>query len=147
MNHEQGQSLMSIPDMNDISGFVGRWRNEQGSEMVLRKDNEIISGKYITAVGDDRVVGTQHDLIGRANGDLIGFVVTWPASESMTAWVGRLVCKTGEADTIHTVWHLVRKFVKEQPQRLAQPWESFLTYTSIFTRIREPDIDNAVSRL
>jgi hypothetical protein len=119
------------------SVFTGRWRNERGSEMVLRQDGNAISGVYVSRVGDEKALGREQELTGFATGELIGFVVCWSASESLTSWVGRLV--RGDANwTLHTVWHLGRQWLEGEPRRGAEVWETFLTNTSVFTKISGP---------
>lgn len=102
--------------------------------MVLRQDGNAISGVYISRVGNDEAVGREHELAGFATGELIGFVVCWPASESLTSWVGRLV-RSDASCAIHTVWHLGRQRLEGDPGREAALWETFLTNTSVFTKI------------
>ena len=114
--------------------FAGRWVNDQGSAMELRQDGPAISGAYVTRIGDDRSTERRHDLVGMATGPMIGFVVAWPASGSVTSWAGRLVTAADGSQAIHTVWHLARSRVPGDPPRDAAPWESFLTYASVFRR-------------
>jgi hypothetical protein len=73
-----------------------------------------------------------------ATGDLVGFVVSWPAVNSLTCWAGRLVHQKlpdGEIWALHTVWHLARQDVAGDPPREAAVWETFLTNSSVFQRI------------
>ncbi len=114
--------------------FTGRWVNDQGSVMELRQDGTAVSGAYVTRIGDDKSTERRHDLVGLATGPMIGFVVAWPASISVTSWAGRLVTAADGTAAIHTVWHLARGRVPGEPPRDPAPWESFLTYTSIFRR-------------
>ena len=114
--------------------FTGRWVNDQGSAMELRQDGTAVAGAYVTRIGDDRSTKRRHDLVGMAAGPMIGFVVAWPASDSVTSWAGRLVTAADGTRSIHTVWHLARARVPGDPSRDAAPWESFLTYASVFRR-------------
>ena len=88
--------------------FSGTWRNDQGSGMELHQEGDIITGVYITKIGNDLVVEKRHPLIGRTVGPLIGLIVTWPAASSITSWTGRLVTDAAGQRSIHTVWHLGR---------------------------------------
>lgn len=117
--------------------FTGRWVNDQGSSMVLQEHDGAISGFYITRIGNDDVQEKQHPLVGCTTGPLIGFVVSWPAASSLTSWAGRLVTDASGQATIHTVWHLARERVAGDPPRPAQPWETFLTYSSVFRKVSE----------
>jgi hypothetical protein len=114
--------------------FSGRWINDQGSSMILREQDGAVTGVYITRIGHDDVVEKQHPLVGQATGRVIGFVVRWPMAGSVTSWSGCLVTDATGAPAIHTVWHLARERVPGDPPRQAQPWESFLTYTSVFRK-------------
>lgn len=122
--------------------FAGRWRNDQGSAMELRQDGDAITGDYITRIGDDRVVEKRHPLVGRAAGGVIGFVVSWGAASSVTSWAGKLMTDAEGGQSIHTVWHLARDNIAGDPPRPAQPWETFLTYASVFRKVAaEPGPD------
>ena len=117
--------------------FTGHWVNDQGSAMELRQDGAAVTGAYVTRIGDDRSTERRHDLVGLATGSTIGFVVAWPASGSVTSWVGRLVTAPDGTAAIHTVWHLARAHAPGDPTRELAPWESFLTYTSVFRRTED----------
>ncbi len=88
--------------------FTGHWINDQGSVMELHQDGTTITGVYVTRIGSDKVVEQRHTLVGQATGALIGFVVAWPASGSLTSWAGRMVTGPDGAQAIHSVWHLAR---------------------------------------
>jgi hypothetical protein len=120
----------------------GRWRNERGSEMILRQRDHGISGEYITHIGDDRARDRSAPLVGMVTGALVRFVVSWPAAKSLTSWTGRLVHERraeGETWTLHTVWHLARQEVAGDPPREAAVWETFLTNCSVFERIGDEE--------
>jgi len=123
--------------------FTGQWVNDQGSAMELRQDGNTISGFYVTRIGSDKVVEQRHALLGQATGPLIGFVVAWTASGSLTSWAGRMVIGPDGGQAIHAVWHLARAQVPGNPPRDAAPWETFLTYTSVFRRAPGRDAANA----
>ena len=116
--------------------FAGRWVNERGSGMILEQDGSRISGEYVTRLGHDAVAGNGHPVVGFANGTTIGFVVGWPAANSVTSWSGRLEIDAQGSATLHTVWHLVRSLSGEPPQPL-EVWESFLTNSSVFRKLGE----------
>lgn len=118
--------------------FQGRWVNDQGSVMELVQEGTAITGAYLTRIGNDKVVEQRHALVGQATGALIGFVVAWHASGSLTSWAGRLVTGPDGSQTIHTVWHLARGRIAGDPPRDAAPWETFLTYSSVFRREAVP---------
>lgn len=119
--------------------FAGLWSNERGSEMVLRQRGSRIAGEYITRIGDARVVERKLPLVGMANGELVGFVVAWPGTSSLTSWAGRLVEQVDDAGnaihSLHTIWHLARQELNGDDPRPAAMWETFLTDTSVFIRV------------
>lgn len=116
--------------------FAGTWVNDRGSAMILEQDGNRISGRYVTRIGHDAVAGNEHPLTGFANDTTIGFVVGWPAVDSVTSWAGRIEVDAEGDATLHTLWHLVRASSGE-PSRSLQVWESFLTNSSAFRRRRE----------
>lgn len=118
--------------------FTGTWVNDRGSAMVLEQKGNRVSGSYVTRLGHEAVAGDEHPVVGLANGTTIGFVVGWPAADSVTSWAGRLEMDAEGNATLHTLWHLVRS-VSGDPPRALQVWESFLTNSSAFRRAREPD--------
>lgn len=113
--------------------FAGKWVNERGSAMILEQQGDRISGRYVTRIGHDDVAGNDHPIVGIANGSAIGFVVAWPAAESVTTWAGRLETDALGNAALHTVWHLVRR-VSGDPPRALNVWESFLTNSSVFRK-------------
>jgi hypothetical protein len=115
--------------------FAGTWVNERGSAMVLEQEEHRIFGRYLTRLGHDAVQGDEHPIVGFASGTTIGFVVGWPAADSVTSWAGRLEADADGNATLHTVWHLARS-VSGDPPRALQVWESFLTNSSMFRRQR-----------
>jgi hypothetical protein len=117
--------------------FSGTWVNERGSVMILEQQDEAISGRYLTQIGNDKVARKEHALVGLANGTTIGFVVSWPAALSLTSWAGRLEIDPQGVQRIHTVWHLVRAASNADPSQTVEVWESFLTNSSVFTRMHE----------
>ncbi len=104
--------------------------------MSLTQSGSQIIGVYRTRVGDDRVLMEDHALVGATVGELIGFVVAWQGTNSLTSWAGRLVQLDKNTQQIHTVWHLVRESDDGIPPRRLEPWECFQTYSAVFTRIR-----------
>lgn len=119
--------------------FAGTWVNERGSAMVLEQEENRISGRYLTRLGNDAVTGDAHPVAGFASGSTIGFVVGWPAADSVTSWVGRIETDADGDATLHTVWHLVRSTTGDPPRAL-QVWESFLTNSSVFRRPRAGEV-------
>jgi hypothetical protein len=108
--------------------------------MVLLQDGSNLSGVYITNVGDERAVQREATLVGLTTGELVGFVVCWPDSSSLTSWAGRLVRNEeaeGPSHSLHTVWHLARQHVGGEPPHVTEIWETFLTYGSIFKKIAD----------
>lgn len=120
---------------NDGLMFAGTWVNERGSAMVLEQEEGRISGRYVTRLGHEVVTEDLHPVVGLANGSTIGFVVGWPAADSVTSWAGRVETDAEGNATLHTVWHLVRA-TSGDPPRALQVWESFLTNSSVFRRAR-----------
>jgi hypothetical protein len=121
----------------------GKWRNERGSEMLLRLEGLNISGTYTTRIGDDRAKDIDVPLVGLASGELVGFVVCWPEASSLTSWAGRLVRDEGpdgETWSLHTVWHFARQELPGDPPRTTQVWDTFLTNSSVFRKIRDKTV-------
>jgi hypothetical protein len=115
----------------------GRWRNDRGSEMILRQKDQQILGEYITRIGDDRARDSSAPLVGFATGELVGFVVCWPGTASLTSWTGRLFQEQGPQGPVwklHAAWHLAREEVGDPPRKTGM-WETFLTNVSVFERI------------
>lgn len=116
---------------------LGRWVNVEGSELELVDvDGIVVRGTYTTRPGDPRSVGRPHPLVGTTVLDLVGFSVAWPDSRSLTSWTGRRVVALDrllgrEVETLRTVWHLARL---GEPDKPAQPFETFLTNATVFYR-------------
>jgi hypothetical protein len=119
--------------------FLGTWTNQHGSVLEIMSIDPVsglIKGSYRTAVGNREAQGT-HELTGYVKDKLIGFSVSYAASESVCCWTGRL-----ESDgCIYTLWQLVgaKTFRKDEdsgqigivPSAL---WEAFHAQADIFKR-------------
>jgi hypothetical protein len=83
----------------------GDWRNQLGSQLhLVAGEDGSLSGTYHSGTGDP--IAEVHPLAGRvdlcwATGTaVLGFVVSWPAAHSVTAWSGRFEPVTGEIEAI-----------------------------------------------
>lgn len=114
-----------------MANVDGLWRNSEGSCVYLRSDQSHLNGWYATRVGSSAALGKRHRLVGLVERDLIGFVVAWHGSNSITSWAGRVVQTPDGKRTIQTLWHLARG-EKGDPPTPTAPWETFLTNASAF---------------
>jgi hypothetical protein len=115
-------------------GLEGVWYNELGSQMTLSVDGAVITGTYMTAVGDAQ---GQYPLYGAANsnpssfGQAVGWVVAWVNdsgdADSVTAWSGQYQQIDG-GDTLTAMWLLT----SETPA--AEDWASTQVGQDVFTR-------------
>ncbi|MDA8310478.1 MAG: avidin/streptavidin family protein [Actinomycetota bacterium] len=86
--------------------IVGTWRSELGSELELHDTDGFLSGRYLSAVGASR---RSQPLIGFCtppSGEgavVLGFVVRWSDTGSVTSWTGRYDTGT---DELHLTWVL-----------------------------------------
>lgn len=86
--------------------IAGTWRSELGSELELHNTDGFLSGRYLSAVGT--LHGSQ-PLIGfctppTGTGTVVlGFVVRWSDTGSVTSWTGRYDAAT---DELHMTWVL-----------------------------------------
>jgi hypothetical protein len=109
----------------------GLWVNEGGSQLHLEISGKSVSGFYITAAKRP-VPGKQYPIIGWANEDLIGFVVAWEESHSLTSWCGRYTIDGDGRECIKTVWHLGRLY-EDSSYTIENPvWSSFITNTNTY---------------
>ena len=84
----------------------GRWHNQLGSELVLDAGADgSLHGTYRTATGAGQgTTASVHGSCGPAGGGegaLVGFVVSWPTVQALTAWCGRY---RSVDDTIEASW-------------------------------------------
>jgi hypothetical protein len=109
--------------------FSGSWANELGSTMTITAQGSQVTGTYQSAVsgGGGPVTGT---LQGYANGDLISFVVLWPAA-AITAWVGQLVPSAGP-EILQTLWQMTTNTAEgDEPAGI---WNSIYAGADQFVR-------------
>jgi hypothetical protein len=94
------------PAARVLHTVVGSWRSELGSELELHNTDGFLTGRYASAVG------TVHDpqpLIGFCTPPsgrgtvVVGFVVRWPATGSLTTWTGRY---DSDTDRMNMTWVL-----------------------------------------
>ena len=136
MRHEEAlriaQSRENKPGpASGAAAWLGRWKNQIGSEMNLTIAGQDVMGTYTSASsassGGGPITG---QLKGYVAGDLISFLVIWPRG-SMTAWTGQLV-DDENAPRIKTLWHLVTDVPDaDEPKRL---WTSTFAGADEFTR-------------
>jgi hypothetical protein len=94
--------------MPPLRGLLSLRRVQLGSEMVISTNRTDITGTYKTAVGDPDAQ-TELPLKGTLHYPLISFVVDFPKSDSVCAWVGRFeeVNKNDQSELIlRTIWVL-----------------------------------------
>jgi Avidin family len=88
------------------SPVAGLWLNELGSRLMLDEPvDNALSGTYASSVGVTRDPQplTGYCLRQRDGSAVIGFVVHWPAADSLATWTGRF--KPGD-DRILAEWIL-----------------------------------------
>jgi hypothetical protein len=106
----------------------GTWRNELGSELTLTEEaGGTLAGSYRSGVGGTlalrHVTGTS---VRHADGSaVVGFVVSWPSTDSLAVWIGRY--EPG-ADQIVTTWLL------EAGSTEATAWRATLHGGDVFCR-------------
>ena len=89
-------------------GLSGTWHNELGSRLILTAGLEgHLTGAYAPGVGESPeerpLTGFWHQAAPGAP-TVVGFVVAWPASHSLTTWAGR---HDPGSDSISASWLLV----------------------------------------
>ncbi|HVC13956.1 MAG TPA: avidin/streptavidin family protein [Acidimicrobiales bacterium] len=86
--------------------LTGTWRSELGSELELHNTDGFLSGRYRSAVG---TVQASRPLIGFCTPPtgtgtaVLGFVVCWSETGSVTSWTGRY---DSDTDRLHLTWVL-----------------------------------------
>ena len=84
----------------------GSWRSELGSQLELHNTEGFLTGRDISAVGSDRC---PQALFGQCTQPMstgtviLGFVVCWTGSSSLTTWTGRY---DGATDRLNLHWVL-----------------------------------------
>ena len=88
------------------STVAGTWHSELGSELELHNTDGFLTGRYTSAVGSVR---DPEPLLGfctppsGAGTVVVGFVVRWPVTGSLTTWAGRY---DSETDELSMTWVL-----------------------------------------
>ena len=112
-----------------------------GSELHLLVNDEKAEGFYITKVTS---LEQRSPITGWVNGELIGFVVSWKESYSLTSWCGRYVRESDDRECIKTAWHLGHLF-EDASKTIPNPvWSTFITNTSHFYYAHPLDESGAV---
>ncbi len=109
----------------------GIWINEGGSQLHLALEGNKVTGHYITAAKRP-VQNKPYPITGWINGDLIGFVVAWEDSHSLTSWCGRYTVEKDGRECIKTVWHLGRMFEDAIYTTENPVWSTFITNTNTY---------------
>lgn len=120
-----------VTDMAELPAgrLNGVWSNELDSQMVIECHLDgTLSGRYQSSVG---VEGEEQPLTGYVdtapeNGvAVLGFLVAWPASHSVTVWSGRYDI---DEDVITATWLLCGEVDRHNV------WRSTLVGCDLFTR-------------
>ena len=122
--------------------LTGRWRNEQGSEMVLELSGTgALSGRYRSAVG--RVSPDNwYPVAGFSSGDQVGFCVHWARPSGRASAAASVSCMVGEhtvvngVDELRVTWLLERNVPDER--EAADLWSAVTTGSSMFRRPPAP---------
>ena len=109
----------------------GVWINEGGSQLHLQVNDKLVGGFYITAAKRP-VAGKQYPITGWTNEELIGFVVAWEESHSLTSWCGRYTVDLEGRECIKTVWHLARLYEDANYTVENKIWSTFITNTNTY---------------
>lgn len=98
------RQALSVPEL--LHALDGTWSNALGSTLHLSVHPDgSLSGSFSSGAGD--CAGGHHAVVGRVDmapwgrTAVIGFVVAWPASHSMTCWSGRF---DAQRRTISATW-------------------------------------------
>lgn len=89
-----------------LHSVVGNWYSELGSELELHNTDGFLTGRYTSAVGSVR---DPEPLIGFCTPPsgtgtvVVGFVVRWPVTRSLTTWAGRY---DSDTDRLSMTWVL-----------------------------------------
>lgn len=89
-----------------VQHISGSWTNELGSHVSIEAAGGRLTGTYASSVGDSR---EEEKLVGfylpeaEDGRVVIGFVVAWPASRSVTTWSG---CYRADCDIMTAFWIL-----------------------------------------
>lgn len=106
----------------------GTWRNERGSILELGAPDAAghFSGTFRSAVGNTDPARALV-LRGVANGDVVGFSVSFGAAGSVASWTGQV-----DGARLATLWHLARNVVDEK--EATDLWGSVVTGSDVFFR-------------
>lgn len=120
----------------DVSGF---WYNELNSAMYIRVRGKVISGWYISAVGEASGPYELTGFLDRTDeSPTIGWIVTWQNAKkqvpSVTAWCGQAQTVDGD-EQIATTWLLTRSTT------VAEDWEATMVSKDLFKRAKWSDAD------
>lgn len=115
----------------------GLYRHHSGSELDLTvHEGGRLSGQYRTAGGRPGLK-KWFPLVGRYNGDLLGFCVSWGEYHSLTSWSGRFYMDADGNETIRTQWLLARKYADKALTEENAPWESFLAGSDKYILVKQ----------
>ncbi|MGE0224749.1 MAG: avidin/streptavidin family protein [Acetobacteraceae bacterium] len=122
----------------------GTWRNDAGSELVLRQEGARLTGSYRTRIGAADTTRT-YELAGWRDRRCLGFTVSWaPESESLTSWTALLHLAPDGETVMEAMWLLVsattfRKTDAGVVPTDTGPWEAFRTQAVSFRRVAGQD--------
>lgn len=126
----------------DKSAYLGRWRNQHGSELNI-VDIEVdpsgyeLRGTFKTGVG-------AHDpeeefpVWGFLSKKLITFSVNFSRHGCLTAWTGQYR-DDGKEPVLETLWHLTRELPEKGGDEKDRVWTGIWTGADTFCRVKKED--------
>ena len=118
----------SSPPLSPTQLIEGTWRNERGSVLVLERPDAsgLFSGTFRSGVGNADAARA-FPLRGIANGDVLGFSVSFGASGSVVSWTGQV-----DGTQPVTMWHLAREVTDSK--EAVDLWGSVVTGSDVVVR-------------
>lgn len=103
----------TFENLTSLVGHSSTWENQSGSTMTITVEADgTVTGQYINRAKGTGCQNSPYSLVGRVNGDFIGFSVAWiNGSEncnSVTSWTGEAQQNDAPNSPIQikTVWNL-----------------------------------------
>lgn len=134
MHHEKALRIAQHSiNPHETFDFSGKWHNKHGAVLDLKVSGSDLTGAYADSGKGFAHAGESTATVkGSVTGDLIGFMVLWEKSGSITQWCGQILGGDMPQAKLVLMWRLITEL--PEPEEPRYFWMSTFAGTDEFTR-------------
>lgn len=134
MHHEKALRIARHSvNTHETFDFSGKWHNKHGAVIDLKIAGSDVTGTYTGSEKGFTHTGESTGVIkGYVTGELIGFMVLWEKSGSITQWCGQILGGETPHAKLSLMWRLITEL--PEPEEPLYFWMTTFAGTEDYTR-------------